>query len=120
MSSYFLLKRGVQTQCISTKTKHPVLTRRITNPKNPFSAPKFWSPGPYPKTGLTVEGMQMGQAFTTWYNASIAALSSGSPTTAAATRRGGGSHGAATHRYIETCDIHTCGTDGRGKPGQCQ
>ena len=68
--------------------------------------------GPYPKTGLTVDGMQMGQAFTTWYNASIAALgkAAGSFDTAAAT---------GNHRYIETCDIHTCGTDGRGRPGQC-
>ena len=29
----------------STETKHPVLTRPISNPQNPFSAPKFWSPG---------------------------------------------------------------------------
>ena len=29
----------------SVKTKHPVLTRPILNPQNPFSAPKFWSPG---------------------------------------------------------------------------
>ena len=27
------------------RTKHPVLTRPISNPQNPFSAPKFWSPG---------------------------------------------------------------------------
>ena len=27
------------------KTKHPVLTRPISNPQNSFSAPKFWSPG---------------------------------------------------------------------------
>ena len=29
----------------SVKTKHPVLTRPISNPHNPFSTPKFWSPG---------------------------------------------------------------------------
>ena len=29
----------------STKTNHPDLTRPISNPQNPFSAPKFWSPG---------------------------------------------------------------------------
>ena len=27
------------------KTKHPVLTRPISNPQKPFSTPKFWSPG---------------------------------------------------------------------------
>ena len=29
----------------AVNTKHPVLTRPISNPQNPFSAPKFWSPG---------------------------------------------------------------------------
>ena len=93
--------------------------------------------GPYPRTGLTVDGMQMGQAFTTWYNASMVALalsssssggggsggggggSSGSSDTGTANGRGWDHHSAATYRYIETCDIHTCGSDGRGRPGQC-
>ena len=36
----------------SVKTKHPVvLTRPIPNPQNPFSAPKFWSPGCTVTTG---------------------------------------------------------------------
>ena len=39
-------KKGVCRYCdFSTKTKHPVLTRPISNPQNPCSAPKFWSPG---------------------------------------------------------------------------
>ena len=37
---------GVCRYCtFSTKNKHPVLTRPISNVWNPFSAPKLWSPG---------------------------------------------------------------------------
>ena len=37
-----ILKNGVWGYCaFSAKTKHPVLTRPISNPQNPFSAPKF-------------------------------------------------------------------------------
>ena len=40
----------------STRNKHPVLTQPILNPQNPFSAPKFWSPGYYTTVhGLGVE-----------------------------------------------------------------
>ena len=50
-SSYFLLN-GVCRYCaFSVKTKHPVLTRPISNPQNPFSTPKLWSPGGSPTHG---------------------------------------------------------------------
>ena len=40
----FSLQWGVQMLYLFNQTKHPVLTRLISNPQNPFSAPKFWSP----------------------------------------------------------------------------
>ena len=40
------------------KTKHPVLTRPTSNPRNPFSAPKCWGPG-----YAAAQGVDLG-----WYN----------------------------------------------------
>ena len=45
MSSFFLLKWVCRYCAFSIKTKHRVLTRPISDPQNPFSTPKFWSPG---------------------------------------------------------------------------
>ena len=37
------IKMGcADTVPFSVKTKHPVLTRPISSPPNPFSTPKFW------------------------------------------------------------------------------
>jgi hypothetical protein len=78
------------------------------------NGPVHPSCNPNPQNGLTVDGVPMGEAFISWYNATIAVLdgSSGSGSH-------WGNHTAANHRYYETCGIHTCGTDGRGEPGQC-
>ena len=41
-----ILKNGVCRYCaFSVNTKHPVLTRPISNPQNPIYTPTFWSPG---------------------------------------------------------------------------
>ena len=42
-------KGCADTVPFQTRAKHPVLTRPISNPQDPFSAPKFWSPATNPR-----------------------------------------------------------------------
>ena len=45
----------------SAKIKHPILTRPISNPQNPFSTPKFWSPGFH--NGTVIKGFAKGYPY---------------------------------------------------------
>jgi hypothetical protein len=72
------------------------------------------------KNGLTIDGVPMGEAFASWYTASIATLQVNGPALGTAVHPlSSANHSTAAHRYYEACDLHPCGADGRARPGAC-